>query len=57
MQLPFQSPTDGVLLVTGAARGIGAACAKLGALAGYPVVVNYARSFESDIRSSCGRDD
>lgn len=44
MQLPFQSPLDGVLLVTGASRGIGAACARLGAQAGYRVVVNYARS-------------
>ena len=40
MQLPFQSPLDGVLLVTGASRGIGAACARLGAQAGYRVVVN-----------------
>lgn len=31
----------GVLVVTGASRGIGAACARLGAQAGYRVVVNY----------------
>ncbi len=30
-----------VLIVTGASRGIGAACARLGAAAGYQVVVNY----------------
>ena len=34
----------GVLVVTGASRGIGAACARLGAAAGYKVVVNYGRS-------------
>ena len=33
-----------VLVVTGAGRGIGAACARLGARAGYEVVVNFARS-------------
>ena len=33
----------GVLIVTGASRGIGAACARLGAQAGYQVVVNYGR--------------
>lgn len=37
-------PVTGVLVVTGASRGIGAACARLGALAGYRVVVNYYRS-------------
>jgi NAD(P)-dependent dehydrogenase (short-subunit alcohol dehydrogenase family) len=37
-------PAGGVLVVTGASRGIGAACARLGALAGYRVVVNYCRS-------------
>ncbi len=43
------NPTDdnppaapGVLVVTGASRGIGAACARLGAAAGYKVIVNYA---------------
>ena len=35
---------SGVLIVTGSSRGIGAACARLGARAGYKVVVNYARS-------------
>ncbi len=34
----------GVLIVTGASRGIGAACARAGAHAGYRVVVNYARN-------------
>ena len=34
----------GVLVVTGASRGIGAACACLGALAGYRVMVNFGRS-------------
>jgi NAD(P)-dependent dehydrogenase (short-subunit alcohol dehydrogenase family) len=37
----------GVLVVTGASRGIGAACARLGARAGYRVVVNYARSADA----------
>ena len=37
----------GVLIVTGASRGIGAACARLGARAGYKVVVNYGRSREA----------
>jgi NAD(P)-dependent dehydrogenase (short-subunit alcohol dehydrogenase family) len=32
------------LVVTGGGRGIGAACARLGALAGYKVCVNYARN-------------
>lgn len=36
-----------VLVVTGASRGIGAACARIGARAGYKVVVNYARSREA----------
>ena len=38
------SSAPGVLIVTGASRGIGAACARLGAQAGYQVVVNYHRS-------------
>ncbi|MEF2552186.1 SDR family oxidoreductase [Aurantimonas sp. A2-1-M11] len=33
---------DGVMIVTGGSRGIGAATARLGAKAGYAVVVNYA---------------
>ncbi len=37
-------PKPGVLVVTGASRGIGAACARLGAHAGYKVVVNYGRN-------------
>lgn len=43
---PHQTPAPaaGVLVVTGASRGIGAACARLGAQAGYRVVVNYCRS-------------
>jgi NAD(P)-dependent dehydrogenase (short-subunit alcohol dehydrogenase family) len=36
-----------VLIVTGAGRGIGAACARLGAQAGYRVCVNYARRQEA----------
>ena len=50
-----------VLIVTGAARGIGAACARLGARAGYSVCVNYARSqgaaeqIVQEIRSGGGR--
>lgn len=36
-----------VLIVTGAARGIGASCARLGAAAGYSVCVNYARSHDA----------
>lgn len=42
LQAGFGDP--GVLVVTGASRGIGAACAVLGARAGYRVVVNYSRS-------------
>ena len=41
---PTSANEPGVLVVTGASRGIGAACAVLGARAGYRVVVNYARS-------------
>lgn len=37
---------DGVLMVTGAAKGIGAACARLGAARGYAVCVNYRSSGE-----------
>ncbi|MEO8858077.1 MAG: SDR family oxidoreductase [Burkholderiaceae bacterium] len=40
----IQDRTCGVLVVTGASRGIGAACARLGARAGYQVVVNYCNS-------------
>ena len=32
---------SGILIVTGASRGIGAACARLGAREGYDVCVNY----------------
>src|SRR5512134_3853634 len=35
---------DSVMIVTGGARGIGAACARLGAAQGYRVCVNYARN-------------
>jgi NAD(P)-dependent dehydrogenase (short-subunit alcohol dehydrogenase family) len=35
---------DAVLIVTGAGRGIGAACARLAARQGYGVAVNYARN-------------
>jgi NAD(P)-dependent dehydrogenase (short-subunit alcohol dehydrogenase family) len=38
---------SGVLIVTGAGRGIGAATARLAAARGYAVCVNYARSRES----------
>jgi NAD(P)-dependent dehydrogenase (short-subunit alcohol dehydrogenase family) len=50
----------GVLVVTGAGRGIGAACARLGAREGFRVCVNYARSREAaeqvvaDIRAAGG---
>jgi len=50
----------GVLIVTGASRGIGAACARIGARAGYKVVVNYGRSRDAalavvaDIESTGG---
>ncbi|MEP7300465.1 MAG: SDR family oxidoreductase [Caldimonas sp.] len=40
----------GVLVVTGASRGIGAACARLGGAAGYKVVVNYAKSRDAALR-------
>jgi NAD(P)-dependent dehydrogenase (short-subunit alcohol dehydrogenase family) len=44
-QTPGKAGADrGVLIVTGASRGIGAACARLGARSGYRVVVNYGRS-------------
>lgn len=36
--------STGVLIVTGSSRGIGAACARIGAKAGYKVVVNYQRN-------------
>src|SRR6478735_2204884 len=51
----------GVLLVTGAGRGIGAAVARLGARDGYDVAVNYAASGKEadavarDIRQAGGR--
>lgn len=54
------SLNPGVLIVTGASRGIGAACARLGAAAGYRVVVNYSKSRDaalavvSDIESAGG---
>ncbi|MCW5626262.1 MAG: SDR family NAD(P)-dependent oxidoreductase, partial [Burkholderiales bacterium] len=38
---------EDVLVVTGAGRGIGAACARIGAREGFAVCVNYARSRES----------
>ena len=49
-----------VLIVTGASRGIGAACARAGARAGYRVVVNYrssrdaALAVETDILGPMG---
>ncbi|MEO8542534.1 MAG: SDR family oxidoreductase [Burkholderiaceae bacterium] len=54
------SDAPGVLIVTGASRGIGAACARAGARAGYRVVVNFARSRDAalavvaDIESAGG---
>lgn len=44
----------GVLIVTGASRGIGAACARLGAQAGYKVVVNYGRSRDAALAVVAG---
>ena len=44
---PTSANDPGVLVVTGASRGIGAACAVFGARAGYRVVVNYARSHDA----------
>ncbi len=38
---------SGVLLITGASRGIGAACARLGARRGYHVAVNYVANEEA----------
>jgi NAD(P)-dependent dehydrogenase (short-subunit alcohol dehydrogenase family) len=52
---------DKVLVITGAGRGIGAACARLGARRGYKVCVNYAHSRDAaqavvaDITASGGR--
>lgn len=52
---------SGVLLVTGASRGIGAAVARLGAARGYDVAVNYARDAAAaegvvkDIEAAGGR--
>jgi len=43
-ETPDASRSGGVLIVTGASRGIGAACARAGARAGYRVVVNFARN-------------
>lgn len=51
----------GVLVVTGASRGIGAACARLGAAAGYAVAVNYntgagrAEALVAEIEAAGGR--
>ncbi len=42
-----RAPNAGVLVITGAGRGIGAACARRGARAGFKVVVNYSRSAEA----------
>jgi NAD(P)-dependent dehydrogenase (short-subunit alcohol dehydrogenase family) len=52
---------SGVLLVTGAAKGIGAACARLGAARGYAVCVNYrssadrARALVRELETAGGR--
>lgn len=51
---------SGVLLITGASRGIGAACARIGASKGYSVAVNYVSNEQAanrvvdEIRSSGG---
>lgn len=51
---------SGVLVITGASRGIGAACARIGAGKGYSVAVNYvsneqaANSVVKDIRANGG---
>lgn len=56
-----ESPPDRVTLVTGASRGIGAACARLAAAAGHAVCVNYTRdataaeSVVAAIRTQGGR--
>ena len=42
------------MVVTGASRGIGAACARLGARAGYKVVVNYSRSRDAALAVVAG---
>jgi NAD(P)-dependent dehydrogenase (short-subunit alcohol dehydrogenase family) len=53
--------TRGVLIITGASRGIGAATARLAGAAGYDVLVNYvsngeaAASVVADIESASGR--
>ena len=44
----------GVLVVTGASRGIGAACARLGAQVGYKVVVNYSRNRDAALAVVAG---
>ena len=52
---------DRVLIVTGGGRGIGAACARLGAEHGYRVCVNYARNRDAaeavarDMEAAAGR--
>ena len=52
---------SGVLIVTGASRGIGAACARMGGRRGYAVCVNYlgsedaARSVVRDVEAGGGR--
>jgi NAD(P)-dependent dehydrogenase (short-subunit alcohol dehydrogenase family) len=44
MVQPQNAGAKGALIVTGASRGIGAACARAAGLAGYRVVVNYAQA-------------
>ena len=56
-----EAATQNVLIVTGASKGIGAACARLGARDGYAVAVNYnsdedgAAAVVRDIRAAGGR--
>lgn len=40
----------GTLIVTGGSRGIGASCARLGAAAGYRVVVNYSQNRDAALK-------
>ncbi len=52
--LEKQAEEAGVLVVTGASRGIGAACAALGARSGYKVVVNYGHGRDAALQVVAG---
>lgn len=56
MSTPLDEPAAqrGVLVVTGASRGIGAACAAIGARAGYRVVVNYHHNRDAALQVVAG---